>query len=247
MTLNLLSIGINYQGDYKLNGCHEDVISLKKVLYDTKSNKGIYSQLIDSPGHSRPTLENIKAQIEAIYSKLKSGDTMIFTFSGHGGQVKDISGDEKDGKDECIYDCDLFPIKDDDLNKMLVEALPREVTLFVLLDCCHSGTGLDLPWIYKPFQGEDAESGKTYNKKIYCISGCRDEETSADAWIDKKPQGALTAMFCKVYSKVDSELLTLRWMDLITLIAYEVASGGYDQRPLLSCSSLTGMESRVDL
>ena len=178
-----------------------------------------------------------------IYSMLKDGDTFMFTFSGHGGQTEDLNGDESDSKDECIYDAEFNKIIDDELYKLLVEPFPKNATLIVLLDCCHSGTGVDLPWVYNPFEGERAEQGKVCSKKIYCISGCRDPQTSADAWIDRKPQGALTANLCKLYSKVVSENLKMRWSDFLTLLRYKIEISGYDQIPVLSCSMVSLIDS----
>ena len=37
-------------------------------------------------------------------------------------------------------------IIDDDLYKHLVKRMPADVNVTVLMDCCHSGTALDLPY-----------------------------------------------------------------------------------------------------
>ena len=76
---------------------------------------------------------------------------MVFQFSGHGGQQKDKTGDEKDGMDETIlpYDHDKAgQITDDQLYKMLIKPLPPGVLLTCVMDCCHSGTSIDLPFVH---------------------------------------------------------------------------------------------------
>lgn len=71
--------------------------------------------------------------------------------SGHGGQVRDTSGDEDDGNDECIYPVDFKQaghLLDDDLHAIMVKPLPAGCRLTAIFDSCHSATCLDLPYIY---------------------------------------------------------------------------------------------------
>ncbi len=41
-------------------------------------------------------------------------------------------------------------ILDDDLFEILVKPLPKDAHLVCIFDCCHSGTVLDLPYLFKP-------------------------------------------------------------------------------------------------
>jgi len=69
---------------------------------------------------------------------LASGDFFLLTYSGHGGQVPDVNGDEDDKKDEtwCLYDGQLI---DDELYLEL-SRFAAGVRILVLSDSCHSGT-----------------------------------------------------------------------------------------------------------
>lgn len=69
---------------------------------------------------------------------LKSGDFFFLTYSGHGGQVPDVTGEEIDKKDEtwCLYDGQLI---DDELYFEL-SRFAAGVRILVLSDSCHSGT-----------------------------------------------------------------------------------------------------------
>jgi len=77
-------------------------------------------------------------------SVAKSGDLVVFYYSGHGSQVFDRSGDEADGLDETICPTDVMrnssrmDILDDELGSW-VRALPTH-NVAVILDSCHSGT-----------------------------------------------------------------------------------------------------------
>jgi hypothetical protein len=71
--------------------------------------------------------------------------------SGHGGQTKDLDGDEGDGYDEVIYPVDFRQnghITDDEMHRIMVRPLQAGVRLTAIFDSCHSGTALDLPYIY---------------------------------------------------------------------------------------------------
>jgi hypothetical protein len=69
---------------------------------------------------------------------LVKGDLFFLTYSGHGGQVPDVNGDEDDKKDEtwCLYDGQLI---DDELYAELGR-FKAGVRILVLSDSCHSGT-----------------------------------------------------------------------------------------------------------
>lgn len=70
---------------------------------------------------------------------------------GHGGQTKDLDGDEEDGYDEVIYPVDFRQtghIVDDEMHRIMVRPLQAGVRLTAIFDSCHSGTALDLPYIY---------------------------------------------------------------------------------------------------
>ncbi len=70
--------------------------------------------------------------------KLGDGGFFFLSYSGHGGQVPDVSGDEDDKKDEtwCLYDGQLI---DDELYYEL-SRFGAGVRVLVLSDSCHSGT-----------------------------------------------------------------------------------------------------------
>jgi len=79
------------------------------------------------------------AGIRAAAKKLTRGDFFLLTYSGHGGQVDDITGDEPDKKDEtwCLFDGELL---DDEELYFELSKFGGGVRIFVLSDSCHSGT-----------------------------------------------------------------------------------------------------------
>lgn len=78
--------------------------------------------------------------------------TCFFHYSGHGGQVKDTDDNRATGMDDTIVPVDYErkgQITADLLHEHLVTNLARGSTLFAVLDCCHSGSALELPFVYK--------------------------------------------------------------------------------------------------
>ena len=62
-----------------------------------------------------------------------------------------MDGDEPDGYDEVIYPVDFRQyghITDDEMHRIMVQPLQAGVRLTAIFDSCHSGTALDLPYIY---------------------------------------------------------------------------------------------------
>jgi hypothetical protein len=86
----------------------------------------------------KATRAALLAGLRAAAKQLQQGDLFFLSYSGHGGQVPDVNGDETDGQDEtwCLYDGQLI---DDELYFELSK-FAAGVRIVVLSDSCHSGT-----------------------------------------------------------------------------------------------------------
>jgi hypothetical protein len=84
------------------------------------------------------TAEAVTSALEDASGKLDGGDMLVFTYSGHGGQVPDANGDEQDRMDETwvLYDRQMV---DDELYSLLGKLNPG-VRVAIFSDSCHSGT-----------------------------------------------------------------------------------------------------------
>jgi metacaspase-1 len=104
----------------------------------------------------------------------QAGDSLVFHYSGHGKQQKDENGDEIDGFDETILPMDFQQegvIVDDEINETIVRPLPHGVKLHAIVDACHSGTVLDLPFLCRMTASVDPFSN--YFDFIYRLSTCK--------------------------------------------------------------------------
>lgn len=211
-----VTIGCNYLGlQCQLSGCIPDSDTFVSLLtddfgFDVKDIR----QLRDDHPQRMPTRKNILAVMNWLVSGATDGDHLFFHYSGHGSQQNDRDGDEMDGKDETLVPVDYQQngmISDDELRKLLVLSLPSGVRLTAVLDCCHSGTGMDLPYkIRVSADGTAVDVKKKLPHKmpklseadVVMISGCEDSQTSADvgAGAGQKPAGAMTTAFKTVIS-----------------------------------------------
>ncbi|HEX7438508.1 MAG TPA: caspase family protein [Caldimonas sp.] len=86
----------------------------------------------------KATRANLLGALRGAAKTLHTGDLFFLTYSGHGGQVPDVNGDEADKRDEtwCLYDGQVI---DDELYLEFSRFVPG-VRILVLSDSCHSGT-----------------------------------------------------------------------------------------------------------
>jgi metacaspase-1 len=139
-----LLVGINdYPGTQNdLCGCVNDITNVYDVLV---KYFGFLPADITLLSNKRATTRAILDGMKDLVSRAGEGDTLVFHYSGHGSQVRDMEGDElADSQDEiiCPYDFnwDSGFIKDDDFAAVFSE-MKKGVHLEVILDSCHSGTG----------------------------------------------------------------------------------------------------------
>jgi hypothetical protein len=173
-----------------------------------------------------------------------AGDVLIFQYSGHGSYKRDTNRDETDGYDEAIVSRDMKYILDDEFKSLLVNYLKKDVILFALFDSCHSGTMLDLRYQYMDslHGGADVIYPKNLVTagKVYMMSGCMDQQTSADAFIQNKAQGAMTWAFLETLKTKQTT-----WRELLRSMRTLLKEGGYDQIPQFSAGNLMDIDSFV--
>lgn len=213
-----LLIGVNqvdpaaYGGkwDGKLRFCESDT----QVIAEIASKSGIETAFL----HTRDaTIANVKKAISAAADTLVSGDLFLLFYSGHGGSIKDRSGDEwADKRDEtwCLYDGDLL---DDELFE-LWPRFAKGVRIVMMSDSCHSGSmtrgGKKMAVKAIPKRVVDGlvrKDPKRYTKirqalqkdpgdieaDVLLISGCKSFQRSYESRPEK--QGQFTAYVRKVW------------------------------------------------
>jgi len=154
-TKRAVLIGINYVGQQgELSGCHNDVLNITDYIKDVHGFKDSnMTVLMDDGLHQDPTKANILTAYTKVAADSRPGDVVFLHYSGHGGKLRDDDqGEEADGYDETLVPLDYQQagqIRDDDLLKVLVLKFRKGVFVTSIMDCCHSGTVLDLPYNFK--------------------------------------------------------------------------------------------------
>jgi len=135
----------------KLKGCVNDANDMKLVLHEIYGiEEANITVLTDKAADSKGFLDNMKSTI----GKLKSGDQLIYFFSGHGTRIKDDKSKDDDGKGSAIVLSDMVCVRGD---------------LFGELSRTLAGNGIHSTWVFDScFSG-----GMSRDVNIYGIAGSR--------------------------------------------------------------------------
>lgn len=239
-----LLIGINYIANKSENddlyGCVNDMNNLCEFL---QNDCHFFKEQLTVLENKDASYENIKTEIEHLvyYSNTFPDSEIWFSYSGHG--TSKYSFFEQDNRSEVICPSDYQTsglISDVWLQENFIRKLHKDTKLFVLMDCCNSGSNMNLPYTFE--NGMETTREYEYNNELCDIvkmSGCRDDQTSADYYdnIDKEYQGALTNEFLKLDYR--SSMATN-----IQTVVRNLTYRGFSQRPVLSfsnekCSEMT--------
>ncbi|KAI7491021.1 metacaspase [Hortaea werneckii] len=281
-----LVIGINYVGSQdELEGCHQDVHNVREFLQAVGYSDDQQSQVVmrddqytDPRGPYWPTGDNMLAAMDWLISEPDDYRTSGF--------------------DDTIVPVDYETqgqIPSGVLHQALVTKLPPDSTLFVVFDCCHSGSAIELPYVYRTDQdgnvnlldnveagmrligsashllqghlskakiGEaksllagatDFFKGLTHQqasvdqygldesdtmdsyasegaKNVWMYSGCRDDQTSADASIQGSHVGAMSWAFLNSMKEYGPQQTFVQ----VLQHTRQLLKGNYAQVPQLS-------------
>lgn len=124
----------------------EGAVNDAQLIADAMRKSGITLPQTRVLINADATVKNFLSQWRAIISQAKPGDTIIVSFSGHGGQEKEVSApfdETTDGLDETIMFHEFDPknsrigrLSDDQLQLLLAEAAAFNVIW--VMDSCHS-------------------------------------------------------------------------------------------------------------
>jgi len=238
-----LLIGINYRGtENELNGCINDISCIQERI----SNNGFNDiSILTDDTDNKPTKNTILNAFTNLLRDSENGDLLFFAYSGHGSYTNDKNGDETTGYDQLIIPLDRNSISDDELKSIICQNLKSGVTLFAMFDSCFSGSVLDLRYQFMDSLNYDnfTDNNKQLETKgsVFMISGCTDYQTSTDAFINNKANGAMTWALTETLKITP----TCTWKELIKSMRDLLVSYGYDQIPQFSSGRFEDIDTQI--
>jgi hypothetical protein len=202
---------------------------------------------------------NMMSGLKTLLAGAKSGDVLVFTNASHGTYRADEDGDEPNYDEAiCPHDTDSNLIIDDHLRELFAN-IPEGVRLTVISDSCHSGsvTRVIVPksrrerrnrelapnvWggrMLSPEQMSAARKKKRQHKgekypesgmKEILLSGCKSNQTSADAHIAGDFHGAMSYYAIQTIRDADYKIT---YAQLHLSMKNKLMDEMYDQEPQL--------------
>lgn len=237
-----------------LQGCVNDARDLAGLL---QSGYGFAEADISLLLDSQATKKQVMAELDSMLDRAAAGELqhIVFTFSSHGTQIPDSSDDEADRLDEAFACYDInntgdswdpaTVISDDELFALFAR-LPDGVLMDVVLDTCHSGTGLKsldlLPGRRPRFLPAPTARGVADTEfrdtralrdlvkagrgvKPVLLAACRADQTAADAFLEGRYNGAFTYNFIRAVRGDGA----LGRAEILKLVSKGLRAGGFDQ------------------
>lgn len=119
---------------------------LKGAVNDVTAWKGLLTGKYGVPGDNVKMLTDKDANetkfvetMKWMFSNAKSGDQILFFYSGHGGQIKTTNPEEEDGLEEVIVLADRKLVPDNLFGELAKVAASRGINATFVFDSCHSG------------------------------------------------------------------------------------------------------------
>ncbi|MGA5068260.1 caspase family protein [Streptomyces exfoliatus] len=217
-----LHIGLNqvdparYEGwDGALVACENDAHDMARLARTAGFESTV---LLTADG----TVANVTAALGEAAARLRPGDVLLLSYSGHGGQLPDATGsdDEPDALDETLvlYDRQFL----DDEVRRTFRAFADDVRIVSFFDCCHSGSSIEVPggeadgvrarYLPEPQQHRLYERDREFFDELrrslakdapadgaardaLLVSACQDNQFAADGDVN----GAFTAALLQVW------------------------------------------------
>ncbi|KAI9150920.1 B-1 B cell differentiation [Blastocladiella emersonii ATCC 22665] len=164
MVNRALCFGLTYptgEGGSPIPGCDVDARNMGALA----RTMGIADVSVVTDSAAPVTRDQILDGLRDMVAQAQPGDTLLFSYAGHGSQREDSSGKEADGLNEVL--CAADGVVTDDEIRGILAGLPEGAQLVISVDSCSNGSIADLD------VGGDEIAGT-----VVCISASQDDQYS---------------------------------------------------------------------
>ncbi len=238
-----------------LAGCVNDAMDMENLLIGKFGfKKDNIKMLINEQAKHSAIVQTFQ---DHLIGNAQKDDIVVVHFSGHGSQMKDISGDEPDGYDETIVPHDtrdsngeIFDISDDEINGLLSELNKRTKNITLIIDACHSGTATRAAVGIRQIPPDDREppreqpsyaltsrsasegrSGMRRTDQDYAlISACLEKESAYEHYAEQQEHGALTYFLVRELRNAGAGVT---YQDVMENVRYKINGIYRNQHPQL--------------
>jgi len=250
-----LLVGIN---KYKYS---DRISTLAGSLNDVEEMRQLLIGKFEFPPENILVLTDSQATHAAIISaiqthliaKAQPGDIVVFHYSGHGSQMKDVTGKMISGLDETIVPYDsrdpagkVFDISGAELHPLLLQLAKKTKNLTFILDSCHSGTlvrGARVrsvaadkrtpPLLPDYSVAATRELGATHEEtspKFASIAAATSRESAFEHFVEGQDHGALTYFLTR---QLRSAKAGATYRDIMDNVTGDVTANYPSQHPSL--------------
>ena len=251
-------IGINQYSNpqFSLNGCLNDVSSMRSVLVDLY---GFGADDIKTITDAGATKDSIISGLKSLVDGASLGDNLVFCYSGHGTRIvtTDVAG-HPDGKIDAIVPFEATfksLITSQELYDIITAKVAPDVSFTAIYDCCHSGTMIRV----LDFDSNGDIAITVQNRFIplplpplvpmkdvligayQAFSACLDNETAADVSSvpdENRPRGAFSYALHKII-RGKAGKLSISDLDVATLPLIKDVSPSHIQTPVFYATDKT--------
>jgi hypothetical protein len=188
-----------------------------------------------------------------LIAKARPGDIVVFHYSGHGSQMKDVTGKMISGLDETIVPYDsrdpagkVFDISGAELHPLLLQLAAKTKNVTFILDSCHSGTLVrgarvrsiaadtrtppPLPAYSVAATRELGAAAVETAPKFAAIAAATSRESAFEHNVGRTDHGALTYILVQ---QLSSAKAGVTYRDVMDNVAGEVTANYPSQHPSL--------------
>lgn len=230
-----VAFGLEYLGQPgQLEGCARDAREVAAYLREERGYDKVRVCTSDRETGAYYMIHKIYKMAMHTWRRPGAVREVCIYYSGHGSNMPDYGGDERDGKDECLIPTDYrrAGVITDDLLKRVFRCFHPLTNVVFIVDACHSGSMCDLKYKFDEARLASVEASRESRcaARVTSISGCKDDQVSYVGYNlrgEGKRRSVLTVFLLDVLQKDGKKTVK----DVQKALVGKVEASGFNQNP----------------